>query len=153
MVSTTTARSLLAANINDNTVGDITPAELRAVFSAVLDGVDLAASGGSVDISKGQIAGELTAPGNRTYTIDLSAPFPYTINTLVTQLTAGTCTVAVQIGGVNVTGLSAVAATTTLTTSTATAANAVAANAKVTLVVSNVAGASELAFALKFTRT
>lgn len=147
MVSTTTARSLLSANINDNTAGEITPAKLRAVISAVLDGVDASAGNAS------QIAGELTAPGNRTYTIDLSAPFAYTINSLVTQLTAGTCTVAVQIGGVNVTGLSAVAATTTLATSTATAANSVAANAKVTFVVSNVAGASELAFALKFTRT
>ena len=147
MVSTTTARALLATNINDNTVGDITPAELRAVISSVLDGVDGAA--GNVN----QISGELTAPGNRTYTIDLSAPFAYTINSLVTQLTAGTCTVAVQIGGTNVTGLSAVAATTTLATTNATAANAVAANAKVTFVVSSVAGASELAFALRYTRT
>lgn len=40
MASTTTARSLLAANINDNTSADITPAELRAVFTSVLDLVD-----------------------------------------------------------------------------------------------------------------
>lgn len=153
MVSTTTARSSLTTNITDNTAGDVTPAKVRTVFTAAFDAIDLAASGGSIDFTKGQIAGELTAPGNRTYTIDLSAPFAYTINTLVTQLTAGTCTVAVQIGGVNVTGLSAVAATTTLTTSTATAANTVAANAKVTFVITNVTGASELAFALKFTRT
>lgn len=147
MVSTTAARSLLAANINDNTTGDITPAELRAVIAAVLDGLDIAAGNTS------QISGEVTAPGNRTYTIELSAPFAYTINSLVTQLTAGTCTVAVQIGGVNVTGLSAVAATTTLATTNATAANAVAANAKVTLVISSVSGASELAFAVRYTRT
>lgn len=153
MVSTTTARSLMTTNINDNTVGDITAADVRGVFTAAFDAIDLAAGGGSVDFTKGQISGELTGPGNRTYTIDLSAPFAYTINTLVTQLTAGTLTLAVQIGGVNVTGMSAIAATTTLTTSTATAANTVAAGAKVTFVVSSVAGASELAFALKYTRT
>lgn len=147
MVSTTSARSLLASNIQDNTTGDITPAEVRAVFNSAFDALDTAAGTGF------QIAGELTAPGNRSYTIDLSAPYAYTIDSLVTQTTAGTATVAVQIGGTNVTGLSAVSVGTTLATTTATAARSVAANAKVTFVVSAVAGASELAFALRCTRT
>lgn len=123
--------------------GEITASDLHDLIDTVEARTD----------GKGQISGELTAPGNRTYTIDLSAPFGYTINSLVTQTTAGTATIAVQIGGVNVTGLNAVATSTTLTTSTATAANTVAANAKVTFVVSAVAGASELAFALRYTRT
>lgn len=40
MASTTAARSLLATNINDNTSADITPAELRAVITSLLDLVD-----------------------------------------------------------------------------------------------------------------
>lgn len=40
MASTTAARSLLTTNINDNTTADITPAEVRAVFTSVLDLVD-----------------------------------------------------------------------------------------------------------------
>lgn len=147
MVSTTSARSLMTTNITDNTGGDVTPAKLRTVLIGAFDALDGAA--GAVS----QIAGELTAPGNRSYIIELSAPFSYTINSLVTQLTAGTCTVAVQIGGTNVTGLSAVAATTTLATTNASAANSVAANAKVTLVISSVSGASELAFSVRYTRT
>lgn len=100
-----------------------------------------------------QIAGEITAPGNRAYTLDLAAPFAYTITALKVQTAAGTCTCAVQIGGTNVTGISAVSTSTTLATGTASAANSVAADAKVTLVVSSVSGASELQFSLRATRT
>lgn len=147
MVSTTAARSLMATNINDNSTGDVTPADIRGVFTATFDALDTTVTG------VGQIAGEITSPGNRTYTLDLSSPFPYTINSLVTQTAAGTATVAVQINGTNVTGLASVSVGTALTTTNATAANTVAANAKVTLVVSNVSGTSELAFALRYTRT
>ena len=147
MVSTTAARSLMATNINDNSTGDVTPADIRGVFTATFDALDTTVTG------VGQIAGEITSPGNRTYTLDLSAPFPYTINSLVTQTAAGAATVAVQINGTNVTGLASVSVGTTLTTTNATAANTVAANAKVTLVVSNVSGTSELSFALRYTRT
>lgn len=103
-------------------------------------------------LAKDQISGEITAPANRSYILDLSAPFGYTINSLVIQTAAGTATCAVQINAVNVTGLSGLAASTTIGSATATAANTVATGAKVTLVVSGVAGASELAFALRITR-
>lgn len=144
MVSTTSVRTLMTTAINDNTAGDITPSDVRSVFTGTFDAID--------DAAKGQIAGELTAPGNRAYVLDLSAPYGYTITSLVVQTAAGTATCAVQINGTNVTGLSAVAASTTLATGTATAANVVASGNKVTLVVSAVAGTSELSFALRFTR-
>lgn len=44
MVSTTAGRALAAANINDNTGGDITPADVRAVFTAAFDVVEKADS-------------------------------------------------------------------------------------------------------------
>lgn len=149
MVDTTSARALLATAINDNTSGDITAADLRSVFVQTFNAIDLAVN------SIGQIAGELTAPGNRTYTIELSAPYTFSITSLVTQTTAGTATLAVQINGTNVTGMSAVAVSTTLTTSpfTGTTSGNVPLNGKVTLVVSNVAGTSELSFAVRYTRT
>lgn len=149
MVDTTSARALLATAINDNAVGDVTPADVRSVFTQTFDALDLASS------KAGQISGELTAPGNRTYTIELSAPFAYSITSLVTQTTSGTATLAVQVNGTNVTGMSAVAVSTTLTTSpfTGSTSGNVAVNGKVTLVISNVAGTSELAFSVRYTRT
>ena len=153
MVSPTTARSLLTTNINDNTTGDVTPADVRAVFNAAFDALDLAAAGGSIDFTKGQITGELTAPGNRSYILELSAPYPYTITALYVQTAAGTATCAVQINGTNVTGLTGIAASTAMNGGSATAANTVSVTNKVTLVVSSVAGASELSFALRYTRT
>ena len=104
-------------------------------------------------LAKAQICGEITAPANRSYILDLSAPFGYTITGLIIQTAAGTATCAVQIDAVTVTGLSGLAASTTIGGGTATAANTVATGAKVTLVVSGVAGASELSFALRITRT
>lgn len=153
MVSTTTARALLTTNINDNTAGDVTPADVRGVFTATFDALDGAAATSTIDFTKGQIAGELAAPSNRSYTIELSAPFSYTITALYVQTGAGTATVAVQINGTNVTGLTGIAASTTLNGGSALSANTVTLSNKVTLVVSAVSGASELAFALRYTRT
>jgi hypothetical protein len=144
-MATTTVRTLMTTAINDNTTGDITPADLRGVFTGALDSIDTAALS--------QISGQIAAPTNRTYTIDLSAPYGYVINSLVTQTAAGTATVAIQINGTNVTGLSAVAVGTTLATTNATAANTVTAGQKVTMVVSAASGITELSYALRFTRT
>ena len=153
MVNTTAVRNLTTANINDNGVGEISAADVRGVFFATFNALDSSAPTDGITVDgKGQIAWTITALSNRTYTVDLAAPFAYNIDTLVTQTTAGTCTVSVQISGINVTGLNAVAASTTLTITTATAARSVAPNAKVTLVVSAVTGATEMAFALRYTK-
>jgi hypothetical protein len=145
MANTTATRTSLTTKINDNTSQDVTPLDVRDVFVSTLDVID--------DYAKGEIAGEFTAPGNRAYVLQLSAPYTYTITSLVTQTTAGTATVTVAINGTTVTGLGSIAVGTTLTTSTATALNAVAAGAKVTLTFSNVTGTSEFCYSLRYTRT
>jgi hypothetical protein len=43
MVSTTTARNLATTNINDNTTGDVTPADVRGAVLAILDAIDRSA--------------------------------------------------------------------------------------------------------------
>lgn len=153
MVSTTTVRSLLTTNINDNTSGDVTPADIRGVFTATFDALDGAAATSTIDYNKGQIAAEIAAPSNKTYTLDLSAPFPYTITALYVQSSAGTATCAVQINGTNVTGLTGISVSTTLNGGSALSANTVTLSNKVTLVVSAVSGAADLAYALRYTRT
>jgi hypothetical protein len=100
-----------------------------------------------------QIVTEFVSPTARSYILDPSIPYPYTINTLVVKTAAGTATCAVQINGANVTGLSAVAASTTLTTATATGANTAAAGSEITLVLSNVTSVTSIAMCLRYTRT
>ena len=154
MVSTTTARSLLTANIDDNTTNNITPADIRGVFTAAFDAIDLAASGGAIDFTKGQIAGEITSPANKTYIVDLRAPFAYTATALYLQTSAGTCSCTIQVNGTSIPDLTLIAAeSASLNGTAAFSSNAVPLNAKVTMVVSNVSGASELSFSLRYTRT
>ena len=153
MVSTTTPRSLLTTSINDNTSGDITPSDLRGVFTATFDALDGAAETSTIDFKKGQITGEVTTPSNRTYTIELSAPFAYTITALYLQTAAGTATVTIQVNGVSVTGLTNLSASTSIDGGAATGANTVTLSNKITMVLTNVSGASELIFSLRYTRT
>ena len=91
--------------------------------------------------------------GDGTFNAELKAPYGYIINNLASKLEAGSCSVAIKINGVNVTGLSAVAATTNLITSTATAANVVAAGDRLTFVITNTAGgAAKLGLTINTTR-
>ena len=90
--------------------------------------------------------------GNNTYTLDLYAEYGYTINELKIIAGSGSCTAAIQIEGVSVTGISAVSVTTTIATGTATAANIVAAGVKVTLVLSSTSSLNNLQGTLKITR-
>ncbi len=94
----------------------------------------------------------IEAPTAKTYTIILQSEVAYTVNEVICQTTSGTCTVAFQIGGVNITGLSAVAVTSTPATTTATAANSIAAGATLTAVVTVPVAAVDLVFTVKATR-
>ena len=78
----------------------------------------------------------IEAPTDKTFVLDTSAPDGYTINSLKVATVSGTCTVAVQKNGVDVTGLSGVAVSSTYTTATATGNNSVVTGDKITLVVS-----------------
>src|SRR5690349_7320183 len=110
MVSTTSARSLLTTNINDNTTNDITPADIRGVFTAAFDALDTAATTSTIDFTKGQIAGEITAPANRSYIIDLRAPFAYTATAIYLQTSAGTCNCTIQVNGTSIPDLTLIPA-------------------------------------------
>lgn len=94
-----------------------------------------------------------TSIGNNTYTLELYAAYGYTINELRIIAGSGTCTAAIQINGVSVTGISAVSVTTTIAVGTATAANVVAATNKVTLVLSSTSSLNNLQGTLKYTRS
>jgi len=100
-----------------------------------------------------QIDGEIASPSNATYTLCFYAYFGFTINSLSIGTDSGTCTVAIQINGTNVTSLSAVSVSSTPSTTSATGANTVTSGQKVTLVVSSNSSSVNLAFSLEITRT
>jgi hypothetical protein len=78
---------------------------------------------------------------NDTYYLCFDAPYAGTINTLKYFTGAGSFSVAIQIGGVSVTGLSAVSVSSaTPATATATAANTFSAGAQITAVVTGATG-------------
>lgn len=87
-----------------------------------------------------------------TYTLELYAQYAYTINQLKIISASGTCTVAVKINGVDVTGISAVAVSSTIATANASAANTVAVGNKITLVTTSNSALTNLQASLKTTR-
>jgi len=100
----------------------------------------------------GQIESPAASP--KVYVLDQKAAFGYVINTLDVQTSAGSCSVAIYINGTVVTGLSAVGAVSgSDTTGTASAANTVAAGNNVTMQVSSISGAADLAFTMQVTRS
>src|SRR5690349_12194321 len=123
MVDTVRTWAALQTSLHDNTTGDILPQNLRdAILTALM--------------YAGPFSGSIDFPTNQSYTVDFQATEAYTINKLFIQTVSGTCTVAIQINGVSVTGLSAVAVSSTLSQPTASGANSVAIGNNVTLVVS-----------------
>lgn len=99
-----------------------------------------------------EFPGMIEAPTAKTYVLDQSAAYAYTINTLIIATVSGTITAAVKINGTNVTGISAVSVSSTPATGTASAANSVAIGDKVTLVLSSASSPVDLSFTLKVTR-
>jgi hypothetical protein len=87
-----------------------------------------------------------------TYTLELYAQYAYTINQLKIISASGTCTVAVKINGVDVTGISAVSVSSTIATANASAANIVAIGDKITLVTTSNSALTNLQASLKTTR-
>jgi hypothetical protein len=98
------------------------------------------------------LTGMIETPSDKTYVIDQSAAYPYTINTLVAATASGTLTGKIQINGVDVTGISALSISSTPATGTASAANSVSVGNKVTLVVSGSSTPADLSFTMKVTR-
>jgi hypothetical protein len=78
-----------------------------------------------------------------------SSPFYHVLTTLTgLKLSSGTCTITIQINGVNVGGLSGINVTTTPQDLTTTSLNVVKPGQLVTLVISNSVNASRLQFNL-----
>ncbi len=128
---------------------------IKAITGFTVTGGDLVVTGvdvvGLVESISFEDSG--TSIAAQTYTLELSAAYPYTINTLNIIAGAGSCTAAVQINGTPVTGISAVSVSTTIATATGSAANAVAIGDKVTLVISSPTTLDNLQASLKTTRT
>ncbi len=98
------------------------------------------------------ISGTIRAPEDSTYTLIQSIPYGCTINDIRIATDGGTCTVAIQINGVDVTGLAALSVTSTPQTVSASAANVLALTNKLTMVVSATSSATNLSFTIKTTR-
>jgi hypothetical protein len=78
---------------------------------------------------------------NDTVWLAYDAPYAGAVNSLTYFTGSGSFNVAIQIGGVNVTGLSAIAvASATPATANATAANTFAAAARITAVITSASG-------------
>lgn len=143
MVSTTTTRSTVSTNINDNTSGDVTPADVRTCFVETLDDIDTlftetkaieinAQTGTSYTVVSGD-AGKLITVSNAsaaTVTFPNSLAVGFTCS--VARLGAGAVTL-VGAGGSNATlnsrdglltlaGQYAAASVTVLTNSNGTSA-------------------------------
>jgi hypothetical protein len=131
---TITTDKLAAADV-------LTSAELQAALGVP------ATSGTSCDLLF-----SLSTIANGTYVLDPKASFPYTINSLVIDSLNNTGTVAVKIGGVDVTSLSAVSVTTTLSDTNASGANSVSVGNEVTLVFSAIATTASFVGKLRVTR-
>lgn len=109
-----------------------------------------AAAAGSVD----GLAFHIETVANKTYFLAAKMPFAGTINSLERQvMTSGSCTLKVQINGVDVTGLTALSATTSDQSSNASGANVFAAGDRVTMVASGNSAALDLVGELKFTKS
>ena len=98
------------------------------------------------------IQGHIETAANKSYVLDLKAPYGYTVNALAAKTASGTCTAKLTIDGVDVTGISALSVTSTEASATASAANTVAVDTTLALVVSANATALDLTFTVKITR-
>ena len=89
----------------------------------------------------------IESPSNKTYTLDLDAPSPYTVIKLSIKTVSGTCTVALQRNGASITGATAVSVTSTL--ATVVLSQACVAGDTLTLVVSATASAVDLSASVR----
>lgn len=95
--------------------------------------------------------GFIEVPSNKTYVLMASAEINSTINNIRIGTLSGTCTVAIQINGVSVTGLGAIAVTSTEQTVNATALRTLVVGNRLTMVVTANAASADLEFSLLYT--
>jgi hypothetical protein len=91
-------------------------------------------------------------PDDKAYRVCLKSPIAFTIDSVTTRSTSGTCTVTVSIDGVNLGG-TANSVSTTESTQAHTTNNAVAVDADVTVTVTSNSAAENVAIMISGTRT
>lgn len=89
----------------------------------------------------------------QSYSIILNAFFGCTVNEIVIVAGAGTCTAALQINGVNITGCGAISVSTVNAIANATGNNTIVAGNILTLVITSPSGLNGLQACIKLTRT
>ena len=137
-----TATRLASTPLQRELLYDIEEDELYYGNGATLGGVKL--SGVTVTVPFG---GYIESIEDKTYPL-FTPDRSYKIVSLRVNSSAGTCTWAVQIAGVNVTGLSAVNVSSTPQVVSATAANIISANQRVTVVSTANSAAVDVEFTL-----
>lgn len=126
--------------------------DLGAAKWTLLVDVQAIITAAKTGVAADAFAGEIEYPSNATYTLDLKAAFAYDIDSIALQSAAGTCSVKLQIDGVDITGLTAISVSTTETEATATANRRVNAGQTLTMIVSSASGLTKLAYTCKTTR-
>lgn len=95
----------------------------------------------------------IQGPVNKTYPLISKKIYPATINGLYgLKTSSGTCTVAIQINGTNITGLSSISVTSTPQDVTSSALNSMNAGDRLTIVVTSASAPTDLECVLKVTR-
>lgn len=98
------------------------------------------------------ISGQIELAQNKVYTLDLYAIDERDISFVVIKTTSGTCTAAVKIDGVSITGMSAISVTSVESIANASALNSMASGQTLTLEISNASSPADLVFTLKYER-
>jgi hypothetical protein len=98
------------------------------------------------------ICGVIEVPTNKTYIIALNMPFPFTVNSMTTLASGGTCTLVTTKNGTAIGGLSNPVSTSQVLRN-ASSGNVFAIGDGVRLVISANASCTDVSFTLKITRT
>lgn len=107
----------------------------------------------NLEVATGMLNAFVETPSNKTYVLVSSSRYAFTINSIKNlKTTSGTCTLAVQIGGTNVTSLSGLSVSSSTQNVNATGANSVAVNDRVTFVITSNSSAADLEFTIDLTR-
>lgn len=150
-----TASTAIIADGSKNLISSATTSTELGYVSGVTSAIQSQINGKLASAGTGlveAVTGFIETATDKTYVLDQSAAYAYTINTLIIATASGTTTAAVKINGSSVTGISAVSVSSTPATGTASAANTVSIGDKVTLVLSSSSTPVDLAFTLKETR-